>query len=186
VLNAVARHASQAAARCSQHAWGVLAQLPRLARLHLDVHFNYHSDMPAGGPLLPALTHLAVFSDATMAMPDRRRNVEVPFLAVRALASYASFPVLGTALCYVAVEPCACFAGGTRLLVSVERRASSVELHPRLLRSALHRTARTACGGVVCSARWRGAVQRWDIPSQQSRYRVGAPCVSAAWCNSST
>jgi hypothetical protein len=64
------------------HVWEVLAGLPRLARLCLDVPFNYHSDMPAGARPLGALTHLAVRTDLTMTTPDTSRGVEVPFLQV--------------------------------------------------------------------------------------------------------
>jgi hypothetical protein len=68
---------------CTQGVWEVLAALPRLARLCLDVPFDYHSDMPAGTRPLGALTHLAVATHPTMTRPDREREVEVPFMQVR-------------------------------------------------------------------------------------------------------
>jgi hypothetical protein len=69
---------------CNQSVWGVLAALPELARVHLGVRFNYHSDLPAV-PALPALTHLAVLAEEGMARRDALRGVEVPFVRVRGL-----------------------------------------------------------------------------------------------------
>jgi hypothetical protein len=67
----------------TQSVWAVLAALPKLARLCLDVPFDYHSGMLPGARPLGALTHLAVRSEPTMTMPDTLREVEMPFLQVR-------------------------------------------------------------------------------------------------------
>jgi hypothetical protein len=62
--------------------WGMLAALPKLARLELGLVPNYHSDMPEGEVLLPRLTHLLLTCDSTMVQRDQRRGVEVPLVQV--------------------------------------------------------------------------------------------------------
>jgi hypothetical protein len=75
--------AAAAGPACTQAVWGVVAALPKLARLRLDVAVNYHTPMPDGTPALPALTHLAVQTDASMTAPATLAGGDVPLLEVR-------------------------------------------------------------------------------------------------------
>jgi hypothetical protein len=86
---AAAADVAQVAVR-RMEVWGMLAALPKLARLELDVIPNYHSDMPE--VLLPCVTHLTLACDPSMVRRDNARGVEVPLVQV---SVHTSPPLLG-------------------------------------------------------------------------------------------
>jgi hypothetical protein len=76
--------------------WGMLAALPKLARLELGLVPNYHTDLPDEELELPCVTHLSLACHPTMVQRDEHTGVEVPLVQV---SPHSAPALLFAALC---------------------------------------------------------------------------------------